>query len=84
MVQLHLFVVESQAKGHGAQRIPAQTESQNSPQGKTQTHSIVPDAVKVNIQRAGMCYLRKQLNKNTSGKYSFTYTTLFGLNIHKQ
>ena len=54
MVQLHLFVVESQAKGHGAQWIPAQTESQNSPQGKTQTHSIVPDTVKVDTQRAGM------------------------------
>ena len=49
VVQLHLFVVESQAKGHGAQRIPAQTESQNAPQGKTQTHSIVPDTVKVKI-----------------------------------
>lgn len=49
MVQLHLFVVESKAKGHGAQHIPAQTESKNSPQGKTKAHSIVPDTVKVNI-----------------------------------
>lgn len=51
MVQLHLFVVESQTKGHGAQRIPAQTQSQNPPQGKAQTHSIVPDTVEVNIMR---------------------------------
>lgn len=27
MVQLHLFVVESQAKCHGAQRIPAQAKT---------------------------------------------------------
>lgn len=45
VVQLHLFVVESQAKSHGAQSIPAQTQSQNPPQGKAQTHSIVPDSV---------------------------------------
>lgn len=49
MVQLHLFVVESQTKGHGAKRIPAQTQSKNPPQGKAQAHSIVPDTVKVNI-----------------------------------
>lgn len=49
VVQLHLFVVESQTKGHGAQRIPAQPQSQNPPQGKAQTHSVVPDSVKVNI-----------------------------------
>lgn len=47
MVQLHLFVVESQAKGHGAQCVPARTQSHNSPQEEAQAHSIVPDYVKV-------------------------------------
>lgn len=51
MVQLHLFVVESQAKGHGAQCVPAQTQSHNSPQEKAQAHSIVPDAVKVDTTK---------------------------------
>lgn len=49
MVQLHLFVVESQAKGHGAHRIPAQAEAQNPPQCKAQAHSVVPATVKANI-----------------------------------
>lgn len=48
MVQLHLFVVQSQAKSDGAQSIPAQAKTQKSPQGQTQAHSIVPDVVKVN------------------------------------
>lgn len=48
MVQLHLFVVQSQAKSNGAQSIPAQAKTQKSPQGQTQAHSIVPDVVKVN------------------------------------
>lgn len=43
MVQLHLFVIESQAKGHGAEHIPAKTETQNSPQGETQAHAVVPE-----------------------------------------
>lgn len=43
MVQLHLFVTESQAKGHGAEHIPAKTETQNTPQGKTQAHAVVPE-----------------------------------------
>lgn len=49
MVQLHLFVVESQAKGHGAHRIPAQAEAQKPPQCKAQAHSVVPATVKANI-----------------------------------
>lgn len=49
MVQLHLFVVESQAKGHGAHRIPAQAEAQDPPQRKAQTHAVVPATVKANI-----------------------------------
>lgn len=48
MVQLHLFVVQSQAKSDRAQSIPAQAKTQKSPQGQTQAHSIVPDVVKVN------------------------------------
>lgn len=43
VVQLHLFVVESQAKGHGAQRIPAKAESHDSPQSKAQAHPVVPE-----------------------------------------
>lgn len=48
MVQLHLFVVQSQAESDRAQSIPAQAETQKAPQTQTQAHSIVPDAVKVN------------------------------------
>lgn len=47
MVQLHLFVIESQAKGHGAEHIPAKTETQDPPQGKTQADAVVPEVVKV-------------------------------------
>ncbi|TNN52801.1 hypothetical protein EYF80_036975 [Liparis tanakae] len=42
VVQLHLLVVESQTKGHGAQRIPAQAQSQDPPQGQAQAHPVVP------------------------------------------
>lgn len=62
MVQLHLFVVESQRESHGAQHIPAQTQSQNPPQGKTQAHSVVPDTVKVNSGLEGQFSGAKQLN----------------------
>lgn len=48
MVQLHLFVVQSQAKSDRAQSVPAQAKTQESPQGQTQAHSVVPDVVKVN------------------------------------
>lgn len=47
MVQLHLFIIESQAKGHGAKHIPAKTEAQDPPQGKTQADAVVPGVVKV-------------------------------------
>lgn len=47
MVQLHLFVIESQAKGHRAKHIPAKAETQNPPQGKTQADAVVPEVVKV-------------------------------------
>lgn len=47
VVQLHLFVVQSQAKCDGAQSIAAQAKTQNGPQGQTQAHSIIPDVVKV-------------------------------------
>lgn len=48
MVQLHLFIVEGQGESHGAQDVPAQTQSQNPPQGEAQTHPVVPDMVKMN------------------------------------
>lgn len=47
MVQLHLFIIESQAKGHGAKHIPAKTEAQDPPQGKAQADAVVPGVVKV-------------------------------------
>lgn len=47
MVQLHLFIIESQAKGHRAERIPAKTKAQDAPKGKTQADAVVPDVVKV-------------------------------------
>lgn len=47
MVQLHLFIIESQAKGHGAKHIPAKTKAQDPPQGKTQADAVVPGVVKV-------------------------------------
>lgn len=46
VVQLHLFVVESQAEGHWAGHIPAKTEAHDPPQGKTQTDAVVPEVVK--------------------------------------
>lgn len=46
VVQLHLFIAESQAEGHRAQCVPAQTQRQNSPQCQTQAYSIVPEWVK--------------------------------------
>lgn len=49
VVQLHLFVVESQWEGHGARNVPAQTQSQDPPQGQAQAHAVVPDTVKSNI-----------------------------------
>lgn len=49
VVQLHLFVVESQWEGHGARNVPAQTQSQDPPQGQAQAHAVVPDTVKTNI-----------------------------------
>lgn len=52
MVQLHLFIVQSQAESDRAQSIPAQAETQKAPQSQTQAHSIVPDAVKVNWLRS--------------------------------
>lgn len=45
MVQLHLFVVESQTKGHGAKHIPAKTEAHDPPQGKTQADAVVSEVV---------------------------------------
>lgn len=45
VVQLHLFVIESQAKGRGAQHIPAKTETQDPPQGKTQADTVVSEVV---------------------------------------
>lgn len=48
MVELHLFVIQSQAKRDRAESIPAQAKTQKSPQGQTQAHAIVPDVVKVN------------------------------------
>lgn len=53
MVQLHLFVIESQAKGHGAEHIPAETKAHDPPQGKTQTDAVVPEVVKVRNGRHG-------------------------------
>lgn len=47
MVQLHLFIIESQAKCHGAKYIPAKTEAQDPPQGKAQADAVVPGVVKV-------------------------------------
>lgn len=49
VVELHLFVVESQWEGYWAQRIPAQTQTQDPPQSQAQAHSIVSDNVKANI-----------------------------------
>lgn len=48
VVQLHLFVVQSQAKCDGAQSVAAQAKTQNGPQGQTQAHAVIPDEVKVN------------------------------------
>lgn len=49
VVQLHLFVVQSQAECHGAQSVAAQAQSHNGPQGQTQAHAVVPDVVKVSV-----------------------------------
>lgn len=48
VVQLHLFVVQSQAKCDRAQSVAAQAKTQNGPQGQTQAHTVIPDVVKVN------------------------------------
>lgn len=47
MVQLHLFIIESQAKGQRAKHIPAKTKAQDPPQGKAQADAVVPGVVKV-------------------------------------
>lgn len=43
MVQLHLFVVESQGESQRPEEVPTQTDSHYTQQRQAQTHTVIPD-----------------------------------------